>query len=912
VAPFKVVARWLPICLLLLSATGRGQSVPATARPASSLACAQHFDGQGCENLGASFFAALAMGREQCRERYDSSYETQLDQLQDSASPGCAGGASPDLSVQCRGEGGDPAGRVLRETAGAWVQAGTIDPAFSQRLSWAIDSYRRFAAQPGADARCRQRLVALSAELQRARSGARRCPSIAPGPADVIANRGQPAGAAQVSGSPGSESTTANLPASPPRLNSNTTGPLNSPVNLNVPSVASLTPQQGMGAAARNQPLESVPAAAPLAPPPAPVTNVDNPPSTPPTLFSQITPEPASGPPGCAVDAMVDEIRREKQAYQQKGFFGRLIAHVTGGTPRANADRIMSDSAEASEAFIHLSPREQEAYLKFCPASEDRATDPSRDQLRAQSGDSSPGANGLNGMPGSASFIPGGEGGSGASDWPPQCVLNVMTIHTMMIKQANEGHSWLGRTFARLEGLPSVPANAEEILKDPRAAFAALAPKDKAGLLKICQHQISPSDWEIARATTGGAFQVPDYVKQEAFTPVPTLLKTEGGAGWPPRCALDAMTDELHDLKDQDHAYGRTVTFLRRIASEPTAPRDVDALLKDPQQTFLKLSPDDQTKYMQVCLLEGPSREMGSANGAPGIPGISSDPMIAALPRDFPPSCALDAFTKDISAQVSKDQKRGWVSRGLAHLFGDGPPKGASEMLADPKASFAKLGQPEQIEYLRACLPCPEHPEKPGLITRIRRYFQNMGWFGKTLTVIGTALAGALLWRIRGGFLPTGNTQVARLIAAVPMAIIGGILGGPAGVLAGMLTFVELAVSPPGLNWAKNFAMVGPTGQIAWSSVANMTARGVWQTLLTGAALMSPFMMLSGAAMGPIYLAADRFMQSWSVGAKIGFAGYYTQWAELFTGAWIYGSFAATLLAQNAHHAQVVSCIAGH
>jgi hypothetical protein len=176
---------------------------------------------------------------------------------------------------------------------------------------------------------------------------------------------------------------------------------------------------------------------------------------------------------------------------------------------------------------------------------------------------------------------------------------------------------------------------------------------------------------------------------------------------------------------------------------------------------------------------------------------------------------------------------------------------------------------------------------------------------GKTFSILGAGLVGALLWRIRGGFLPTGNTTIARMIATLPMAALGGILAGPAGLLAGLLTFPELALT----GWSQYFKMVGPAKQIYWSNVFGMTFRGLFQTAGTGLALGSPWLAVAGMAMGPIYLASNYFLKGVYFGKNVHFIDSYTAWGELFTGAWIYGAFMATLLAQNSHHARIVSCI---
>lgn len=54
------------------------------------------------------------------------------------------------------------------------------------------------------------------------------------------------------------------------------------------------------------------------------------------------------------------------------------------------------------------------------------------------------------------------------------------------------------------------------------------------------------------------------------------------------------------------------------------------------------------------------------------------------------------------------------------------------------------------------------------------------------LILLAAFLAGAVLYRIRGGWLPTGSTQTARAIWCVPIGILVGVLTGS--VLIGALT----------------------------------------------------------------------------------------------------------------------------
>lgn len=147
-------------------------------------------------------------------------------------------------------------------------------------------------------------------------------------------------------------------------------------------------------------------------------------------------------------------------------------------------------------------------------------------------------------------------------------------------------------------------------------------------------------------------------------------------------------------------------------------------------------------------------------------------------------------------------------------------------------------------------------------------------------------LLGALVWRMRGGFLMP-STQVGRVFAVLPLVAIGyGLAGWPAALAAALLFPTTL------LPWGRWMDM-GTMGDD--DDLVGMTGRGFMQTSLVGAALAvvtSPLAgliyLFAGASMGPIYWSAWKAFPGVNLN---GFIDGPTSIAELAVGFTLYAAF---------------------
>lgn len=143
---------------------------------------------------------------------------------------------------------------------------------------------------------------------------------------------------------------------------------------------------------------------------------------------------------------------------------------------------------------------------------------------------------------------------------------------------------------------------------------------------------------------------------------------------------------------------------------------------------------------------------------------------------------------------------------------------------------------------------------------------------------IGIAtLGGALLNRFRGGWMPTGSTQSARLITAALTSGLGYFSGGIDGAIAGGLSVVPVWFN----GWGVNMDMGRSNGTYA-GDFAAMTGRGVFQmslaSLYLGARGYNAWPLLaSGASMGACYAGG------WELNERYGFGNGRT--GSFFDGA---------------------------
>jgi hypothetical protein len=148
-------------------------------------------------------------------------------------------------------------------------------------------------------------------------------------------------------------------------------------------------------------------------------------------------------------------------------------------------------------------------------------------------------------------------------------------------------------------------------------------------------------------------------------------------------------------------------------------------------------------------------------------------------------------------------------------------------------------------------------------------------WMSKSDKQIISTIAGAALWRARGGGVMLGSTHAARLIFATGgYGLLGWFNGGTDGIIAGGLTSVPLWI----YGWGKFMDMgtskkKGEPGAAA-HDFAMMTGRGLFQTSLSGGYLLSQgydgWALGSGASMGACYLGSHHATRqnSWMTSGK--------------------------------------------
>lgn len=125
-------------------------------------------------------------------------------------------------------------------------------------------------------------------------------------------------------------------------------------------------------------------------------------------------------------------------------------------------------------------------------------------------------------------------------------------------------------------------------------------------------------------------------------------------------------------------------------------------------------------------------------------------------------------------------------------------------------------------------------------------------WMNRETKQVISTVAGGLLWRFRGGWLPTGSTQTARLLTVAGFAGIGWFNGGMDGAVAGALNVVPVWIN----GWGKNMDQGRVNGDRSTDFLA-MTARGLLQTSLSGGYLLARgydgWGLASGLGMGACY-----------------------------------------------------------
>lgn len=135
-------------------------------------------------------------------------------------------------------------------------------------------------------------------------------------------------------------------------------------------------------------------------------------------------------------------------------------------------------------------------------------------------------------------------------------------------------------------------------------------------------------------------------------------------------------------------------------------------------------------------------------------------------------------------------------------------------------------------------------------------------WMSRESKQALSTIAGGLLWRFRGGWMPTGSTQTARIITMIGYSGIGWFNGGMDGAIAGALN-----VAPVWINgWGTNMDQGRVNGDRSTDFLA-MTARGLLQTSLSGGYLLARgydgWALGSGLGMGACYAGgyaiADQF-----------------------------------------------------
>lgn len=160
------------------------------------------------------------------------------------------------------------------------------------------------------------------------------------------------------------------------------------------------------------------------------------------------------------------------------------------------------------------------------------------------------------------------------------------------------------------------------------------------------------------------------------------------------------------------------------------------------------------------------------------------------------------------------------------------------------------------------------------------------------LFAFGLVLLGALLYRIRGGFLPTGSTQLARAIWALPTGVMCALVVPNislvqrllVGTGSSVMAFVGLFL--PNTPWDQ----IGAPGNPViwwWVEGALVSALRLALILLPTLALVRMWGLLAFAAVGAItpglyFLGAHLFLLPPIV-------DWYTAWGELFFGGLVWG-----------------------
>lgn len=169
-------------------------------------------------------------------------------------------------------------------------------------------------------------------------------------------------------------------------------------------------------------------------------------------------------------------------------------------------------------------------------------------------------------------------------------------------------------------------------------------------------------------------------------------------------------------------------------------------------------------------------------------------------------------------------------------------------------------------------------------------------WMGRSTKQAISTLAGAVLWRARGGGIMLGSTHTARLIFATGgYGLLGWFNGGTDGIIAGGLTSVPLWISGWGTHMDMGTSKKKGERGAAAQDFAMMTARGLFQTSLSGGYLLSQgydgWALGSGASMGACYLGSHYATRqnSWMAPLRRDKKGNLTPVSNWFDGANAYG-----------------------
>ena len=180
---------------------------------------------------------------------------------------------------------------------------------------------------------------------------------------------------------------------------------------------------------------------------------------------------------------------------------------------------------------------------------------------------------------------------------------------------------------------------------------------------------------------------------------------------------------------------------------------------------------------------------------------------------------------------------------------------------------------------------------------RRQRHDVPFQWMSRETKQAISTVAGALLWRARGGSIHTGSTHMARLIFATGgYGLLGWFNGGLDGAVAGGLTSAPLWIAGWGtyMDIGQSKKSKGEKGS-ALQDTAMMTLRGLFQTSLSGGYLMlqgyDGWALASGASMGPCYLGSTYAVRqnSWLVPTRTNSSGETSPSARWIDGSTAYG-----------------------